>query len=263
MPAPHAAQRGRFEKGGRSRLRPHNIRIFRPCAACANGAKLFGSVRPTAHLGMVSRKTTVSHMNLAPARSPAPDLALRHRPARRPFVQVRQAPSHRALADPHRLRESSSTHLAIDPTARYAEPLLHLLATQQLAPQRLYHHRQHPLPLPPGSRFPPRPFRRGQGRRTISGHQEPCQQRRLGLFFKARQPPEREPPLDRRDRGEARRRPEARPMPYAQERRKQPPRGGITTMGAVPTVNSCPDGIVARPPMGDRRHAEEPGDLRL
>jgi len=59
------------------------------------------------------------------------NLSVRHRPARCPLIQIDYFPSHRTLADPYRFRKSAGTHLAIDPTARYAESLLYIFASQQ------------------------------------------------------------------------------------------------------------------------------------
>ena len=59
------------------------------------------------------------------------NLAVRHWPARSPLVQINYFPSHRALADPYRFGKSTGTHLAIYPTARYAESLFYLFASQQ------------------------------------------------------------------------------------------------------------------------------------
>ena len=72
-----------------------------------------------------------SHAGFSCACRLVTNLSVRHRPARCPLVQINYFPSHRALADPYWFRKSTGSHLAIYPTARYAESPLYVFAAQQ------------------------------------------------------------------------------------------------------------------------------------
>ena len=115
-----------------------------------------------------------------------------HRPARRPLVQINYLPPHRAFADPYRFRKSTGTHLAIYPTARYAESPFYFFAAQKFLCLGLSHG-SHPLLVSSGLPFQVRKLLQDRFLPSCSGRCAGCCHRwtLVGATAPLSRPPDR------------------------------------------------------------------------